>query len=588
MNNPDPTSQHKYLVRHFFGRFFDLEAISSPQIDSIEKNTLIFQFLAMMVLPGVVCCLLMFNKYGSLIYRPAIERDLASLTDKCLLLSLSMMLIGFLAVFEWDMLFPDRKDYQILTPMPVTTRGIFLSKCAALAAFLLAFTAAIDLCPTFLFPIAVLSNNSFAYRVLGKTVPTSLIARYIISHAMSMLLANIFVFFSAISLKGIILALTPPRLAPAISSWARFFCLVLLLGFLFSLPGISSVDQLIHTANPIMAYYPPLWFVGVYEILLGSHDAVMWGLGERAILALILAGALSILTYAMCYRRFMRRSIESGGGVLRSAAAIRRAGNFILDNWFLKKAIDRASYHFVAQTIFRSPRHILHIGTYLAVGLSIAAMGLADQFAIGNLDRAILSVPLILSFFLLVGMRVIFALPVDLDSNWLFRLAPIAKAGSTHAGVRKFLIFAIIVPIYVLTGLFYLTFWSWDVAVLHVCYGVTLSLLLMQLLFCRFPKIPFTCSYIPGAARSIFLYPFYFFGFATFAYAAANLEAWLARSPHRFLCFYGLTAALVFLLIRRTADPVLRLLKAFDFGDEGKIRFEERSEVAPVYLDLKN
>ncbi|MBP1609071.1 MAG: hypothetical protein H6Q04_1306 [Acidobacteria bacterium] len=36
MDNPNPTSQYKYLVKHFFGRFFDFEAISSPKIDSIE------------------------------------------------------------------------------------------------------------------------------------------------------------------------------------------------------------------------------------------------------------------------------------------------------------------------------------------------------------------------------------------------------------------------------------------------------------------------------------------------------------------------------------------------------------------------
>jgi hypothetical protein len=577
MSDPNATRQFKCLVKHFFGRFFDLEAISSPQIDPVEKNALTVQFLAVMVLPGLVCCLLMIGKYGRLIYRPALERDLASLTDKSLLLSLSMILIGFITVFEWDMLFPDRKDYQILTPMPVTTRSIFIAKCAALAAFLLVFTTAIDLCPTLLFPNVVLSNNSFAHRFLGKTIPTILIIRYMISHAVSMLLANIWIFFSGISLQGIILVLMPPRLAPAISRWARFFCLILLFGALFCLPGISSVDQLIRTANPVMGYFPPAWFLGIYEVLLGSHDAVLWGLAGRAVWALLFAGAMSILTYAICYRRFLRRCIESGGGILRQDAALRKTGNFILDTWLLRKSVDRASYHFVAQTLFRSPRHILNIGTYLAIGLSIASMGLAGHFIIGDVDRAILSTPLILSFFLLVGMRVIFAIPVDLDSNWLFRLAPIQQAGVAYTGVRRFLIFAIIVPIYILAGLLYQLLWSWDVVAFHVFYGVTLSLLLMQLLFYRFPKIPFTCSYLPGPARSIFLYPFYYFAFTGFAYAAAYLEIWLADEPQRFLYFYACVALLALLLIRRSADP-----------GKDKILFEEQSKVAPVYLDLKN
>ena len=40
---------------------------------------------------------------------------LAALSDKCFFLSLSMILLGFIAVYEWEMLLPDRKDYLILT-----------------------------------------------------------------------------------------------------------------------------------------------------------------------------------------------------------------------------------------------------------------------------------------------------------------------------------------------------------------------------------------------------------------------------------------------------------------------------------------
>jgi len=137
-----------------------------------------------------------------------------------------------------------------------------------------------------------------------------------------------------------------------------------------------------------------------------------------------------------------------------------------------------------------------------------------------------------------------------------------------------------------MAGLLYRLFWSWEVAVVHVCFGLTLSVLLLQLLFCRFPKIPFTCSYLPGPSRSMFLYPFCFLGLASFAYGAADLEIWLAQNPHRFLCFYGLAAALAIVMTRPAAALVLSLFEAFD--GEDKIRFEEQSQVAPIYLDLRN
>ncbi len=581
MNNLDPAGQYKCLFKHFFRRFFDFDAISSPQIDSVEKNALTFQIVALVVLPSAVISMLFFQKYAMYTYRPTIERDLATLTDKCLLLSLSMILLGFIAVFEWDMLFPDRKDYQILTPFPVATRTIFFSKIAALGAFLLIFTAAVNILPALFFPNAVLANNGVAYRIFGKRTPVSLILRYIASHGASILLANLFIFLSAISLQGILLMIVPKRLAPAASRCVRFFCLLLLLCALFSFFQISRVDQLIYSAMPITAWYPPIWFVGIYETLLGSHDPVLGDLSGRAILALVLSAALSILSYAVCYRRFLRRSIESGRGVSRSSAAIRSAGNFVLDRWLLRQSDARASFHFVGQTIFRSSRHVLYLGTFFVVGFAIAALELAtaifggDRVLTGRL--AILSIPLVLSFFLLVGMRVSFAIPAELEANWLFRIAPIQRIRGSHKGLRRFMIFVIIIPLFVIVGLLYGLFWNWQEVLLHLAYCVTLSLILMELLFARFPKIPFTCSYVSGKAQIVILWPFYVLGFQCFGYAAASLEIWLRHDSYRYLLFYVISAALLLILAQHNRRS----------GGRG-MRFEELPDRSPIYLDLKN
>jgi hypothetical protein len=121
-----------------------------------------------MVLPGLVKCLFLFPKYGFLLYRPIAERDAATITDKFFFLSLSMIVLGLITVYEWDMLFPDRRDYMILTPLPLAARTVFFAKITALAAFLLIFTVAINICSTLMFPSAVLANNRFAYDVLGE------------------------------------------------------------------------------------------------------------------------------------------------------------------------------------------------------------------------------------------------------------------------------------------------------------------------------------------------------------------------------------------------------------------------------------
>jgi hypothetical protein len=161
----------------------------------------------------------------------------------------------------------------------------------------------------------------------------------------------------------------------------------------------------------------------------------------------------------------MRSSIEHGTGNFRRAAYLRTAGNFLLDRCFLRKPEDRATFHFVGQTLFRSPRQVLYIGVFLAIGISaaiIAAMELIsavhgkNQSMTGSLDKALLLGPRLVAFFLLIGMRVCFAVPVDLDANWLFRLCPKQQTKRQNKGVRKFLVGGLILPLFLFSGLFYL------------------------------------------------------------------------------------------------------------------------------------
>lgn len=43
--------------------------------------------------------------------------------------------VGFAAFFEWDMLFPGRRDFLILAPFPVRLRQLFAAQFTALAEF---------------------------------------------------------------------------------------------------------------------------------------------------------------------------------------------------------------------------------------------------------------------------------------------------------------------------------------------------------------------------------------------------------------------------------------------------------------------
>ena len=71
-----------------------------------------------------------------LLFRPLSLYGWSLVAVRYFFLSISMIVMGFIMVFEWEALFPDRRDYQILTPLPIRFSTLFLAKAAALGIFL--------------------------------------------------------------------------------------------------------------------------------------------------------------------------------------------------------------------------------------------------------------------------------------------------------------------------------------------------------------------------------------------------------------------------------------------------------------------
>ena len=111
------------LVRHFFSRFFDTESLS-PQG---EPEAGVIQTLGILAAPGA---------FFVLVFRPLSLAGWSLVAVRYMFVSFSMTVMGLLMVFEWDALFPDRRDYQVLIPQPVRLSAVFLAKVSALGIFL--------------------------------------------------------------------------------------------------------------------------------------------------------------------------------------------------------------------------------------------------------------------------------------------------------------------------------------------------------------------------------------------------------------------------------------------------------------------
>src|SRR5262249_14907790 len=145
-------------------------------------------------------------------------------------------------------------------------------------------------------------------------------------------------------------------------------------------------------------------------------------------------------------------------------------------------------------------------------------------------QAALLSAALVMNFFVLVGMRVVFAIPARLESNWVFRVAPSLQTARCRAAVRKVMLLSAAAALAVLFPA-HAFLWGSRAACLHTLYSATLAALLGDVLLVLWNRVPFTCPWVPGRANLKLLWVVYVTAFTTYAYALARLEERLLDRP---------------------------------------------------------
>ena len=140
---------YRQLVRHFFGRFFDTESLS-PQGD---PQAGVVQTLGILAVPSA---------FFVLLFRPLTLWDWSLVGVRYLFVLYSMIVMGFVMVFEWDALFLDARDHQILTPMPIRRRAFSRPKPARWRIFLAIFLADINFFGVLFWPGVDGGKNTFS------------------------------------------------------------------------------------------------------------------------------------------------------------------------------------------------------------------------------------------------------------------------------------------------------------------------------------------------------------------------------------------------------------------------------------------
>ncbi len=563
-------SPTRRLANLFYERFFYNDLLSTHDDPQLASANL----MAILAFPGLLCLFWIPKYYVTLARMPEAARDLAVFGDRFFWLSFEMAVLGLLTTLQWDRLLPDRRDYMILGPQPVSVRVLFEAQVKALAKFLGMFFVIANAGSALFFPIAAVPKR--AGNIEGLL--------FFFGHWVSLCGAGLFAVLLVIAMQGVLTNVLRPKLFERISPFVQSLLAASFLGIIVLLPmlpgrvlsGAASVSLLAKQSFAIFAL-PPVWFAALGESLAGRHGAVFTALAGSAVLAAAGVTLVAAGTYLLSYQRFMRRSLESAGqhGARDSQAA--QAFRGALRRTWLKEPSERAAFLFTLWTLGRSRQHRLYFGAFLAVGAAIVFAQTWSLSLMGGPSLRLLSQPYILLFLALVGIRVVFAFPSDLPANWAFRFHAGATIESYLKGTRKAVWAAGPIPLLALTTPGAAMLWGFSAAIVHGAVLALVAWITIEFALWGFWKIPFTCSYVAGRAHVIILWTFTAVGMLVYASSMASLELWALGNGWRLLLLAAPAAA-----ITAVWRPYRSLLAA----DSGGPIFDEPEDTRVYLMNL--
>ena len=525
------------LVRLFFSRFFDKESLS-PQGDA-EAN--VYQTLGILAAPGAVVSLFLFWAF------PQGMTGWNLISYRCLFVALSMAVISFIVVFEWDALFLDRRDYQVLLPLPLPLWKLFLAKMSAFIMFLGLFLTAINLFSVFFWPSVFEQGNYFA--VMG-------------THLAMVIAAGSFSALAAACIQGLLLALVPAKIFRAVATSSQTILMSGLVTLFFLCPLFSGgLRMLLQTHSGAERYIPAYWFTGLYERLRpATGDAGLLSLGKMALPGLVWVLAIFALTHLPGYRRQARRLMEAPPSNPAGPGRLRVVLTAAVDRLLLKDPVQQGVYHFIGQTISRSMKHRLFLAIYAGFGAALVVFGIDRDGGEGLLSLLIrgqrfvpdpiglMRVPFTLSFILITGMRAAFSFPAELTANWAFQISDANQTRQCMIAMRKWIVMCGVVPLFLLLAPLELAFFSWTVVLIQMVFGLTASILLVEVMFFDFRKIPFTCGYFPERNNLVWLIAIYVAGLVLYSQKMADVVIWLIWEP-RYIAVFVMGAVCLWLAV---------------------------------------
>jgi len=472
--------------------------------------------LGLLAAPGGFAAILMLDRYSAFLnwMRGHLRDDLyvTSIPDKYLFLAVAIAVTGIVTVLKWDQVLPDSQDYLNLAPLPLNSRRILLANATAICIAVFVVAVTVNAFASLLFPLLVTS---------AARVTVTAFFQFVWTHVLCVVLASLFSICSVFAVLGGAAAVLPQNAFRAVSSWLRGAVLLAFLALLLSgFAGRDLLRFLQQHPNSLARFLPSLWFLGLYQVLQDRGTPILHELARSVAIGLPSVFAITLVTYALSYRRRFVAVLESSSRPSRQ----RLLGIVfaVLDAFAPRRSgFGRAGHRFIVRAMLRSETHRL----VLAI-----ALGLGWMAAVQDPRGAALS----MAYLLILGLRLAFELPAGVPANWVFRVILDPRRAESPALARR-VMYSFLVPCVIIPAF---SFVCWQEgpprAAAYVFVVAGLAACLAELLLAGYRKFPLTCP-VPGFRDNfLMLCLIQFVGYEFFTHGGAALEVWMWQAPWRY------------------------------------------------------
>ena len=458
----------------------------------------------------------------------------AVIADRVFFIVYGMLATALLAALAWEALFPDRDDQEIVGVLPVRPRTLAASRLTAAAGVAVVFAAAINL------PAAVLFSAGSSPHPLVGPFP-----RVLLAHAVATTLASTWMFFTLMTLRGLMAICGGERIADRLGILLQLVTIVLLVEVFMFLPGVlPALVRMVQDGSPMHLLLPPIWFAALFtwiaegEGLLAPY-AVLGILSTPA--AFVLAVIVSLVPAGWMARRALQVRARERAAAL---ACVARA----LAALVVRHQATRAIFLFAAVTLARSRRHAPILAGYAGLAIAVGTVTLIAAAHRRTLDldqplAYVLRLPLIGIFFAVFALRSALSVPADLDANWPFRMAP-PRVTASRAASRLLVLSFAVAPISLACLAAGTQLWGLDTGIRVAAFAFVSGAALLEAALMRWTTVPFATAHEPEAATLRWKWLWYAVALYWFAFKLAQVQQAALGSTRGTLIYLGAAAAI--------------------------------------------